>query len=345
MKHESPPRDLTGFVATDVDDVRATLLWDRVSARLRKKDALTWPATSRWWRLPAVALVAAAAAAIALFVARRTDERRTQVVEYDKSGAMTLADGSHIRLRDDGRVRLEHFDQRNVEVTLEQGTAEFEVIHVASRTFVVHAGRVDIADVGTRFVVTRDGAATRVSVDDGRVEIRDPTGALPTRTLAAGESWASAIAPPPSPSASSVAIELAQPSATSASSAPPHVPSAKELLEAADAARVAGRARDAATLFDMLRRRHRTDARAGLAAFELGRLRIDTLADPAGAVEAFDDAIALAPSASFREDAEARRVEALERARDPRCREARETYVTRYPRGLHVVEVTARCAP
>ncbi len=341
-----PPRKLNRFIETSADEARATLLWDRVAARLGGERARRVV-----WRLPAVVLVAAAAAAIALLLTRKLDTHKQtiakateQVIEYDNDGSMTFADGSHIRLREEGRVRLEHADAHGVEVTLEQGTVELDVVHSASRSFVVHAGRVDVVDLGTHFVVTRELQVTRVSVEEGRVEVRDTTGTLPPRTIAAGESWATTVATAePSPSVAPLvsATTVTPPSA----SAPARAPSAKELLEAADAARVAGRAREAAGLLDVLRRRHRSDPRAGLAAFELGRLRLDTLGDPQGAVEAFDDSIALAPTGSFREDAEARRVEALERSHDPRCREARETYLARYPKGVHLKEVTARCTP
>ncbi len=330
-----PARKLDRYVSTIVDDNRATLLWDRI--------AKSAPHVRRSWRWPAVAAASVAAAAIALFVVRHTDDRHTpQVVEYDKSGAMTLADGSHVRLREDGRVRLEHFDQRSVDVTLERGEAEFEIVHIAGRRFVVHAGRFDVVDVGTRFVVALDAGGTRVRVEEGRVEVRDPTNALPPRTIAAGESWSSVATVEVAPSTSIDVVEVAPSASASTTTARPA--SAKELLEAADAARVAGRPRDAAALLDILRHRHRGDPRAALAAFELGRLRLDSLGDAAGAVEAFDDTIALAPSATFREDVEARRVEALDRSRDPRCREARDTYLARYATGIHSKEVNARCA-
>ncbi|HTQ47109.1 MAG TPA: hypothetical protein VMI75_30350, partial [Polyangiaceae bacterium] len=62
-------------------------------------------------------------------------------------------------------------------------------------------------------------------------------------------------------------------------------------------------------------------------------LRLDALGDPAGALAAFDDAIVLAPRAGFREDAEARRVEALDRMNDTRCPAARQAFLARYPHG------------
>ena len=337
------PRKLSEWVDTDTSDVRATLLWDRVRAR-------TTSSPSRRRRFAAGALIAAAAASIVFFAARHASNEHgltaTQAVVYDENGAMTLADGSHVRLRDSARVRIEHADARKVEITLVQGTAEFDVVHVPGRDFVVHAERADVVDVGTRFVVTREAGATRVEVREGRVDVRDPSGVLPTRTIAAGESWSNSITAAPATAIEApTAIESASASPANATSAPRKTLTPKELLEAADSARVAGRSREAAALLDEVRRHHRGDVRAALAAFQLGRLRLDTLSDPTGAVEAFDDTIALAPNAPFREDAEARRVEALERARDPRCHEARETYLARYAKGLHVVEVRARCAP
>ena len=121
-------------------------------------------------------------------------------------------------------------------------------------------------------------------------------------------------------------------------------PGPRELLQAANDARLAGHTREAASAFDNLRRHYRNDPRAGLAAFELGRLRLDSLGDPGGAAEAFADSIALAPGATFREDAEARLVEALDRAHDAgRCAAARRGYLARFPNGLHAASVAARC--
>jgi transmembrane sensor len=335
------PRKLGQWIDTDTSDVRATLLWDRVRARTKK---ISSPWYERRTRLAAGALVGvAAAAAIAFFVARRTaldHAPNAQAVVYDDTGAMLLADGSRVRLHESANVRVDHVGDR-IELTLVRGTAEFDVVHVPNRQFLVHTERADVVDVGTRFVVTREASSTHVEVREGTVEVRDPRGVLPPRTIAAGESWSNGIAV----EAPTTVDSIAPTTSTTTASATPHAQPAtpKALLEAADAARVAGRSREAAALLDELRRHHRGDVRAGLAAFQLGRLRLDTLNDASGAVEAFDDTIALSPNAPFREDAEARRVEALERARDPRCREAKDAYLARYAKGVHVAEVTARC--
>jgi hypothetical protein len=120
--------------------------------------------------------------------------------------------------------------------------------------------------------------------------------------------------------------------------------SARRLLELADAARLAGRAREAAEALDKLRRTYRSDARAGLAALELGRLRMDALGNAAGALEAFEDAVALAPGGAVREDAEARRVQALDAlGRTSECVRARDAYLAAFPSGTHAASIRGRC--
>jgi transmembrane sensor len=120
---------------------------------------------------------------------------------------------------------------------------------------------------------------------------------------------------------------------------------ARRLLELADAARLSGRPAEAARAFDRLRRAHRSDPRAGLAALELGRLRMDSLGDVSGALEAFTDAAALARSEAVREDAEARKVQALERLGDVAgCARARDAYLARFPSGIHAANIRRRCA-
>lgn len=58
----------------------------------------------------------------------------------------------------------------------------------------------------------------------------------------------------------------------------------------------------------------------------------------------YDDAIVLQPSAFYRENAEARRIQALEAAgQGAACIEAREGYLVRFPSGLHTTTVARRC--
>jgi hypothetical protein len=232
----------------------------------------------------------------------------------------------------------------------------------------VHAARAEIIVRGTRFRVElgeSESSPVSVSVERGRVEVR--TGDDFVRQLGPGESWSAAAhveapaAPSPEPEAEAVPQPAAPPRWSVLLKA--HKPreaydalgpqgfarelkgaSAVKLLDLASVARLSGRAAEAAEAFDALRRRHRDDPRAGLAALELGRLRLDALGDPAGAEEAFADALVLSPGAPFAEDVRARRIQALDEMGDlTRCRKAKDDYLRRYPAGSHLMELGLRC--
>jgi tetratricopeptide (TPR) repeat protein len=119
---------------------------------------------------------------------------------------------------------------------------------------------------------------------------------------------------------------------------------ARELFETGNLAKLEGRLRDAAEAFDTLRLRHRTDGHAALAALELGRLRLNHFGDAAGALGALQDAIKLGPRAPFREEAEARIVDAYATlGRDADCVRAREQFLARHPRSVHGAAVAGKC--
>ena len=125
--------------------------------------------------------------------------------------------------------------------------------------------------------------------------------------------------------------------------APPPTDGARTLFERGDGARVSGKPEEAVEAFDLLRRRYPNDPRAGLAAFEAGRLRLGVLHDPRGAAEAFAFAAAHTEG-SFREDAAAGRVEALARAGDaPSCRIERDAFLQRYPASVHGPSIQKIC--
>jgi transmembrane sensor len=119
---------------------------------------------------------------------------------------------------------------------------------------------------------------------------------------------------------------------------------AEELFDHANLARRAGRLDDAAELYGKLVAVHPNDRRAPLAAFELGRLRMDSLRDVRGAIQALERALKLAPQGTFAEDALARLVLAQEALHDrARCNRARTRYLARYPEGVHAQHVAERC--
>jgi TolA-binding protein len=230
------------------------------------------------------------------------------------------------------------------------------------------ADGVEVRVVGTRFSVSseRDAGGTRVevSVERGVVEVRGAGPDTEPVRIEAGRSWSQvtrtgALSPVPALAAPAPAEERAEQPA--AETAPPPVPAsrptalarvalaardtdARALFEEARRLWRDGNTRAAADAYQALLHEHPRDARAGLAAFELGRLRMDRLGDLRGAVEAFERAVALAPGAELREDALARLAGASAGAGDRAgCARARDRYLAEYPGGVHRRTVAAVC--
>ncbi|HEY8925176.1 MAG TPA: tetratricopeptide repeat protein, partial [Polyangia bacterium] len=126
--------------------------------------------------------------------------------------------------------------------------------------------------------------------------------------------------------------------------AAPSAASARALLERAQMAWRAGRMNEAAADYAEVLDRHPADPRAALAAFELGRIQMDHLADLTAATASFERALHLAPRASFQEDTLARLAQANDRlGRQADCRRVRQRYMREYPSGLHVARVSDLC--
>jgi TolA-binding protein len=203
-----------------------------------------------------------------------------------------------------------------------------------------------------------------VRVERGAVEVREEGRAL-VATLKPGQAWESRAldddarndrdtealpgSGPSSPPASARAappLPPLPPLPTSSNPAPTRGAelSPRALFERADAARLAGRHADAAAEFERFCRRFPGDPRAGLAAYELGRIRLGSLGDPRGAVEAFTIVLARDEGDPFREDAEAGRVEALDDLGDPAaCKRARDAFRARYPSSPHAGRLARLC--
>jgi transmembrane sensor len=328
--------------------------------------------------------------------------------------AVTLVDGSSLRLDPGSRVEMGEHLPSAVKLILKEGRLTCDVTHRPQRSFLVEAADVEVRVVGTRFSVSTSHAegATRVEVqvERGVVEVRGRGLSDEPVRLVAGRSWSRvtrtselaspaaqakpAAKPAESPEAAAqgsaptgtidpapVPIQAAahgaanKPSSrvrfTHATSkaeqgtidvkAPANIPAnvpakaapapvsqsdeARALFEKARVLWREGRIRDAAASYEALLLQYPHDGRAGLAAFELGRLRMDRLADMDGAAQALERAVALAPSAGLREDAMARLVSARAGAHDQAgCARARDAYLERYPSGMHRRRVVSACA-
>lgn len=294
-----------------------------------------------------------------------------------------LGDGSRIVLEGATQLRLVRASARDVRLQLEKGGIDLEVTHVDGRKFTVVAGGVEVGVVGTRFRVgmdTDDNEVT-VAVTEGKVLVtrKDAKDDAKPRYLVGGESWTApanllavvppkAINTPPTPSAKAPAAPKVAVRSKANLSRRFHqlfeagkygeafaevsdeqlatlgVLDADDLFRLGEVARLSSHPKEAALAFDAVRTKHPDDANAGLAAFQLGRLRLIDLDDPAAAKEALDDALRLNPKAFYREDALARQVQALEEMGDrDGCVAARDTYLASYPQGIRAVNIARRC--
>lgn len=139
----------------------------------------------RWWPLgaAAAAVLLVAAGMLGWSMLAPSSEPRLYTSAIGAQRDVTLEDGSRMALG--GATRLTaRFSRTHREVDLAEGEAYFEVVHNASRPFVVHAGRLRIEDIGTAFDVRRTGDRVTISMAEGRVRIVD-SASDPGRSLEA----------------------------------------------------------------------------------------------------------------------------------------------------------------
>jgi len=356
----SPP---SKYVKVDVSPARVARVWASVSERLDMA-----PRGRRRWlyRSMAVAALAGIAGVVTVRVVgdRHAHSAWSAAALETASDAMAVAldDGSRLELAAQTKVRVTGNEPLSMALELDRGRVDCDITPRPGRHFSVSAAGVEVRVKGTRFGVELAPGRDRVDVDvtRGLVEVSWANGAE-HRDLAAGERWsidlkrpaatneehepAASAEPSAAPDVTSSANTEISPSAhASAQHAAPATPGARELLDLGNAARRAGDAAGAAHAYEQLLSAHPTDPRAGLAAFELGRLRMDRLGDAQGAISALQKAVMLAPGAGFREDAMARLVEAYAAAgATDRCRSARAAYLKSYPSGVHATAVSRQC--
>jgi len=343
----SEQRSPSRFVQPEVSEARIARLWGNVSERMGRRR----PAQRKGFVLAGLGSVAAAAAVWVLVSRAQIAEPAPSPFEHaafetrGDASRVALKDGSAIELAPSTRVEVSEGEKRSVRLALRSGRVTCDVTRDEARSFVVLAGKVEVRVIGTRFTVERasleHGERVAVNVERGVVEVKGRAGLV---RLTAGQSFRED--PEPLRGTASAQLPVDPPAAPSLSPpAPSAAPaSARELLDQANWARRSGQTRDAAQAYETLLRRFPNDGRAGLAAFELGRLRMDSLADFAGAAQALERAVALAPGSAFREDALARLTLAYTRlGRHADCARARSRYLTSYPNGVHKDAVSARC--
>jgi hypothetical protein len=361
---------LTRHVASRLDERRKQAQWRAIDGRLNRRamKPASKPTSKMFWLLP-LALGAAATAGGALIVLKPAPHPASAplatrpttatapaapVAQRSSENAETgtrelaLADGSRVKLQPQSRVVAQAGTERGAVVLA--GSAEFDVVHDPSRPFTVRVARWQIKVLGTRFSVAleSDGRQARVSVIDGVVEVRSLDRRGDPVQIHPGDSWFSGDVPerPVTPEVHPVRANRASaPSAMSIPKvAPPLPPAAAQLFARAENARLQGQARTAATLLQEILDQFPHDARTGLVAFELGKVLMDQLGDPRGASKAFDEALARAPDAHFREHLLARKARAFSQLGDrSRCAAARAEYLTQHPDGVHAPSLRDLC--
>lgn len=123
----------------------------------------------RYWQAAAAAVLVIALGA-ALWVARRSG-MEVMSTAVGQQRHVTLADGSQLTLNTNTLLAVRLTSQRR-DIYLRRGEAHFDVVHDASRPFLVHAGDAVIRDVGTQFVVRlRSDRNIDVLVTEGQVEV------------------------------------------------------------------------------------------------------------------------------------------------------------------------------
>jgi transmembrane sensor len=284
---------------------------------------------------------------------------------------ITFSDGSKLTALDpQTRVSVLEAAPDRIVAGVDRGGVRFEVSHHPERVFRAQAGNVAVEALGTIFTVERLDPGVWVSVTRGRVRVEWPNG---TRELSVGEAGffppqvnesgvASATTAPEVQG--STLDEIAAPGSDDtrpASGDKPRTPRWKtlaqqgkhgeaydafgsltagqlrnpeELLMAADAARLSGHPSQAVPFLERVLTQFKRDARAPVAAFNLGTILMSSLGNPAKAAQRFAEYRQLAPNGSLGEDALAREVQAWSLAgQSDRARERAQEYLRLYPHG------------
>ncbi len=291
----------------------------------------------------------------------------------DEARTLGFSDGSAVLLRPQSNLEVLENDGKAFMALLAAGAARFDVQPGGPRRWTIECGLASVEVVGTRFSIRREPAAVHVYVEHGIVLVRSDLIVDRVRRLTDGQSL-DVLQPgertPPRNAASAAGSVSPQP--TRPIGAPPpadagwqdlagrgnfteaygllgpsgvhhisEVGAVRDLLAVADVARLSGHPSEAVPPLRRILEDHPDDPSASLAAFTLGRIQLDALADAADAADSFARALALHVPPGLEEDARARLVEARARAGDMAgARRAAEDYRARFPRGTLGPEVS-----
>jgi transmembrane sensor len=158
--------------------VRVEAAWKRTERLTVLKSSVRRPQQpvprerSRFWFFGAAAATVAVAALVGAIVYWPSAEPETQTYATMVGGRETLAltDGTKIELNTDTQLRTQ-ITVHERKVWLDKGEAYFQVKHDAAHPFVVIAGNHRVTDLGTKFVIRRDGTKMEVALVEGRAQV------------------------------------------------------------------------------------------------------------------------------------------------------------------------------
>ena len=287
---------------------------------------------------------------------------------------LVLEDGSRVEaLNPDAAVGSVRVRSESVQVRLVHGAARFVVTPGRARVFEVLAADVRATVLGTVFTVDLRADVVALAVERGRVRLSWPGGEV---DVGPGEQHLVprrhvASTPPPTPASASADAAVEQPPNPTKDTAKDTASPASadwralarqgkydqaydvveryprkvrdnpgDLLLAADVARASGHPSAAIQWLERVVQGHSGDSRAPLAAFTIGRVRLEQLGQAAAAADAFATARQLAPGGALAEDALAREVESRARAGQSKLtRQLAREYLHRYPTSLRAAAV------
>lgn len=265
---------------------------------------------------------------------------------------VSFTDGSSIRVASGGRVSGLGSNAQKMLVLLERGSAHFEITPGGPRQWIVEAGALSVEVLGTQFSVERKGERGKVIVTRGSVLVRSKDLDNGVQRLQAGQSLevnpqpqnSVSLEPHPDtvaagdPSDGTAALtlqELDETNAASSGRAPAEStrPSALDLIEGADLARLEGKTSGAIEALEKLIRLYPDDPRAASSRFQLVRLYLLE-----GHVQEAEKALAKLARGSgpLSEEAYLRWVEIKRSAgATAEARSLAKEYLRRYPEGRH----------
>ncbi|MEW5742142.1 MAG: FecR family protein [Myxococcota bacterium] len=111
------------------------------------------------------------------------------VVKTEKGGSlwMKLPDGTSAGLTSQSQVTLAKLEEKELMLDVAGGSVAMVVPHREDRVLTVRAGDVEVKDLGTRFLVSREVNRVLVAVEEGSVEVKTPSS---TQTVQAGRAVA-----------------------------------------------------------------------------------------------------------------------------------------------------------